>query len=120
MERRVARQPDLFATQGDIFAMPKDDPNWSLACEMEEHPGEEFIDRIRQDLHRMLDRARVANGLPWKDLTETYAMEMKMNSMSRWLPRHEARVLRKQFAAAMDRIYELLDIERPEVAGWDF
>jgi hypothetical protein len=54
-----------------------------------------------------------------RDLTQTYMVEMRFNSMSRWLPRQEALALRKAFAAEMDRLYEAACETRPEVPGAD-
>ncbi|HVC59206.1 MAG TPA: hypothetical protein VND19_02435 [Acetobacteraceae bacterium] len=113
MARRVADQPDLFDS-------PRDSPTWSLVDELDEHPGEEFIQGIRDELCATLALARAAATFPWPDLTQTYMVEMRVNSMSRWLPRHEAVVLRREFAAEMDRLYEAADEMRPEVSGADF
>jgi hypothetical protein len=114
MSRRVAHQPDLL----DLIPRPKTD---SLVDELDEHPGEEFIQRIRDELHGYLARARATTkGFPWRDLTETYVIELRVNSMSRWLPGTEAAELRRVFSAEMDRLYEAADLERPEVGGLDF
>jgi hypothetical protein len=113
MTRRFAHQPGLFDS-------PPDSPTGSLVDQLDEHPGEEFIQGIRDELLATLALARGAATFPWRDLTETYMVEMRVNSMSNWLPRQEAVTLRRQFAAEMDRLYEAADEARPEVAGQDF
>jgi hypothetical protein len=113
MTRRFANQPGLFDN-------PPDSPTGSLVDQLDEHPGEEFVQGIRDELCATLALARCAAAFPWPDLTQTYMVEMRFNSMSNWLPRQEAVVLRRQFAAEMDRLYEAADEMRPEVAGADF
>lgn len=110
MSRRVADQPDLFAPA------PKARTG-SWVDDLEEHPGEEFIQRIRDELNGLFDLARASSTFPWRDLTQTYLVELRVNSMSHWLPRPEAVALRQAFAAEMDRLYEAADQARPEV--WD-
>ena len=111
--RRFAHQPGLFDALPDL-------PTGSLVDQLDEHPGEEFIQGIRDELCATLALARGAATFPWRDLTQTYMVEMRFNSMSNWLPRQEAVTLRRQFAAEMDRLYEAADEMRPEVAGADF
>jgi hypothetical protein len=105
---RPVRQPSGFAHLG------------SLVDERDEHPGEDFIQGIWDELHATLALARRSTTFPWRDLTQTYMVEMRFNSMSKWLQRQEAAPLRRQFAAEMDRLYEAADQERPEAAGADF
>ena len=112
--------PRQFADQPDLFDSPQRSPTWSLVDELDEHPGEDFIQGIRDELCATLALARASATFPWPDLTQTYMVEMRFNSMSNWLPRQEAVVLRRQFAAEMDRLYEAADEMRPEVAGADF
>jgi hypothetical protein len=109
-----------FASQPGLFDSPPNSPTGSLVDQLDEHPGEEFIQGIRDELCATLALARGAATFPWRDLTETYMVEMRFNSMSNWLPRQEAVALRRQFAAEMDRLYEAADETRPEVAGADF
>jgi len=113
MPRRFADQPDLFDT-------PPDSPTGSLVDQLDEDPGEEFIQGIRDELCSTLALARAAATFPWPDLTQTYMVEMRFNSMSNWLPRQEAVALRRAFAAEMDRLYEAADEMRHELAGADF
>jgi hypothetical protein len=113
MPRRVADRPDLFDTAPDS-------PTGSLVDQLDEHPGEEFIQGIRDELCATRALARGAATFPWSDLTQTYMVEIGFNSISDWLPRQEAVALRRQFAAEMDRLYEVADEARPEVAGADF
>ncbi len=109
-----------FADQPGLFDSPTSSPTGSLVDQLDEHPGEEFIQGIRNDLCATLALARGAETFPWPDLTQTYMVEMRFYSMSKWLPRQEAIALRRQFAAEMDRLYEAADEMRPEVAGADF
>lgn len=113
MPRRFAEQPSLFDT-------PSNSSTGSLVDQLDEHPGEDFIQGIRDELHATLALARGAAAFPWPDLTQTYMVEMRFNSMSNWLQRQEAVALRREFAAEMDRLYEAADEMRPEVAGADF
>jgi hypothetical protein len=113
LHRSAPRQPDLFAP-------PADSPTGSLIDQLEEHPGEDFIQGIRDELTATLELARRSAQFPWKDLTRTYAVEMRFNSISNWLPRQEAVALRRAFAAEMDRLYEAADEMRPEVPGADY
>jgi hypothetical protein len=112
--------PRRFADQPSLFDRPADSPTGSLVDQLDEHPGEEFIQGIRDELLATLALARGAATFPWPELTKTYMVEMRFNSMSNWLPREEAVVLRRQFSAEMDRLYEAADEMRPEVAGADF
>jgi hypothetical protein len=112
--------PRRFAEQPSLFDPPAGSPTWSLVDQLDEHPGEDFIQGIRDELCATLALARGAASFPWRDLTQTYMVEMRFNSMSNWLPRQEAVALRREFAAEMDRLYEAADEMRPEVAGADF
>ena len=113
MSRRVATQPDLL----DLLAPPLTDDE--RAEEQAEH--EEVVQMIRAELHGSLARARATTqGFPWRDLTETYAIEIRVNSKSRWLPDAEAAALRRVFSAEMDRLYEAANEQRPLVGGLDF
>jgi hypothetical protein len=130
MSRRIANQPDLFhSPQADLFA------NSALSSEfqhpidqLDEHPGEAFIERIRVELTGYLDLARASDRLPWRkrdgedkpDLTKAYSIHMRLNSMSRWLPREEGISLRRAFWDAMDRLYELENEATPLVPMMDF
>jgi hypothetical protein len=130
MSRRVANQPDLFpGPQTDLFA----DLTPSTAFvhpidQLEEHPGEAFIDRIRVELTGYLDLAKASDCLPWRrqggenepDLTKAYSIHMRLNSMSRWLAREEGVSLRRAFWHAMDRLYELENETTPLVPMMDF
>jgi len=120
MSRRIADQPDLFGTaRPDLFTAQGRPLTGSLVDELEEHPGEAFIQQVRDELNASLELARRSASFPWRDLTQTYIAEMRLYSMSRWLPRPEAVALRRAFAAEMDRLYEAADQARPEVAGAD-
>lgn len=130
MSRRVAHQPDLFAgPETDLFAglAPSTDFRHPID-QLDEHPGEAFIDRIRIELNGYLDLAKASDRLPWRkhnvedkpDLTKAYSIHMRLNSMSRWLPREEGRMLRRAFWDAMDRLYELENEATPLVPMMDF
>lgn len=106
---RFAGQPTLF-----------DRATESLVDQLDEHPGEDFIQGIRDELHASLALARASATFAWADLTQTYMAEMRFNSISRWLPRDEAVALRRAFATEMDRLYEAAGEMRPEVPGADF
>lgn len=59
MPRRFAAQPDLFApAEPDLFTAVPGGKTGSLADELEEHPGEEFIQEIRDELLATLELAR--------------------------------------------------------------
>jgi hypothetical protein len=108
-----------FADQPDLFAAPAGSATGSLVDQLDEHPGEEFIQRIRDELHATLELARRSATFPWRDLTQTYSVEMRVNSMSNWMPRAEAVALRRAFAGEMDRLYEAAGEMRPDVPGAD-
>ena len=91
----------------------------SLVDLLEEHPGEDFIQGIRDRLNGLLELARASARFPWRNATETYLTGMHVNSMSRWLPPEEAAALRRAFAQEMDRLYEAADQMRPEIPGDD-
>ena len=112
MPTRVAAQPDLFA------AAAREDVD-SIGSTMEEAPDEAFIQRVREELNGYLGKASAAATLPWRNLTEDFLIEMRVYSMSRWLPSDEARALRRAFGLEMDRLYEAADQARPDVWGRD-
>ena len=66
------------------------------------------------------DKAGAAAPLPWRNLTEDFLIEMRVYSMSRWLPATEALALRRAFGLEMDRLYQAADQARPDVWGRDF
>jgi hypothetical protein len=95
---------------------------------LDEHPGEEFIDRIRKELNGYLDLVRRSEKLPWRkpksndvaDLTRAYGIHMHLNSMSRWLPRDEGTALRRAYWDAMDKLYEAENEATPLVPRMNF
>jgi len=105
--------PASVSNQADLFDRPRDSANWSLADELDEHPGEEFIQRIRDELLATLALARRSATLPWGDLLQAVMAEQRVKSMSDWLPRHEADALRRDFAVEMARLYRALDATQP-------
>ena len=100
--QRLARQPDLFAPQPDLFdAVP--------AAEPVEPPCPRFVADIRAELLDTLARVRAADTPPWRDLTQTTLGEMRFHSLARsWLPSEEAETLRAEFAAEMLRLYKAI------------
>ena len=113
MSRRVATQPDLL----DLLAPPVTGDE--RAGEQAEH--EEVVRMIRAEPHGSLARARATTqGFPWRDPAETYAIEIRVNAKSRWLPDAEAAALRRVFSAEMDRLYEAANEHRPLVGGLGF
>ena len=130
MTRRVANQPDLFsAPRTDLFAGATPPAEFIHPIDLlDEHPGEDFIDNIRVELNGYLDLAKASDRLPWRehkrdekpDLTKAYSIHMRLNSMSRWLPREEGKALRRAFWDAMDRLYELENEATPLVPRMDF
>jgi len=130
MSRRVAHQADLFpGPQTSLF------DGLELSTEFRhpidqlgEHPGEAFINGVRGELNGYLDLAKASDRLPWRkhngedkpDLTKAYSIHMRLNSMSRWLPREEGTSLRRAFWDAMDRLYELENEATPLVPMMDF
>ena len=100
--RRLARQPDLFAPQGDLFDAAPD-------AEPVEPPCPRFVAGIREELVGTLARVRAADTPPWRDLTQTTLGEMRFHSLARtWLPAEEAEALRTEFAAEMLRLYKAI------------
>ena len=95
---RFARQPDLFAAQTDLF-----DGQSGLLDE--EPPPEDFIQRIRDELHTTLALVRSAETFPWPDASRTLLTEMRFKSIAGWLPASEADALRAAFAVEMARLY---------------
>lgn len=130
MSRRIATQADLFSDpQPDLFADAAPETAFRHPIdELEEHPGEAFIDRIRVELLGYLDLAKASEQLPWRmqtnegqpDLTKAYSIHMRLNAMSRWLPREEGTSLRRAFWEAMDRLYERENEATPLVPMMDF
>lgn len=102
MSRRSSTQPDLFgAPQGDLF-----EADGGTAAPAMPEVDEAFMEAIRRDLHALLDKARKAERLPWKDFTASALAEMRFEGLLRWLPEDEAKPLAEEFAAHLDRLYE--------------
>lgn len=110
---RFGEQLDLFANQSD--PLERDD-HWldphNLAATLDEPPPEDFIERIRDELLATLVKVRAAATLPW-DLTQSMVAEMRFRSIAGWLPREEARRLRTEFVAEMERLYDAADEHYP-------
>lgn len=99
MSRRQS-QPDLFASsQTDLFSEPAAREDTYRVTEADRAP-------VRRDLYALLEKAQQAERLPW-DYTQAALAEMRMDSMSRWLPDDEAASLRQLFAVELDRLYAL-------------
>lgn len=87
--------PDLFGppAQPDLFgevAQPQADYA----------PRPEYI---RAKLLRLLDKARAADVSPWNEMRTRY-WKTVFPQMADWLPEEEARQLRLDFAAELDRL----------------
>jgi hypothetical protein len=85
-------QPDLFA------AAPQAEEPYRVT-EADRAP-------VRRDLYALLEKAQKAERLPW-DYTQAALAEMRVDSMSKWLPDDEAASLRQRFAEELDRLYAL-------------
>ena len=85
--------------QADLFAPAAAEP----ATEIEVDAA--FIEDRRRELQALLDKARSAVRLPWKDVAQAWLAEMRFDGLLRWLPEAEAAPLRDAFAAELDRLY---------------
>lgn len=74
-----------------------------------ERPPADFTARIRAELEATLATARVAERLPWPDLTGATLAELRFNSIAGWLPAAEAQDLRARFEAELARLYAAED-----------
>ena len=92
----ASSQPDLFA---EFVLAPE-----PQGVRFEATP--DFVTRIRAELDETLALVRVAELLPWPDLTRTTLAELRFNSIARWLPDAEAAELRSAFDAEMGRLYD--------------
>lgn len=63
-----------------------------------------FIQDIRAELNATLALTRDAATLPWPDAEGALRAEMRVRSMSRWLPTAEAAALVEAFDREMDRL----------------
>lgn len=86
-------------SQLDLFATPEKAAERYQVTEADRVP-------VRRDLYALLEKARNAERLPW-DYTQAALAEMKIDSMSKWLPEAEAADLRQRFADELDRLYAL-------------
>lgn len=93
------RQPDLFAKPEDLFDQAP------AASPSPEPLPDDFVRRIRAELHATLDLVRGAEFQPWADLTAMTLEEMGFRSRCTLLPPEEGAGLRAAFDAEMDRIY---------------
>ena len=93
------RQPDLFETTAPASG-------GGYAALLREPPPADFIERIRHELLGTLAMARAAARLPWKDPTAATLAELRFNSITNWLPAHEAEALRAAFNREMARLWE--------------
>lgn len=94
------------ATQLGLF---DDDPAVRPATRHEFVASPEFVARIRAELEATLAMVRVADRLPWPDLTRMTLAELRFRSIVRWLPEAEAAGLRAAFDTEMERLYALED-----------
>lgn len=98
--QRSHAQPDLFAIpQKDLFGPTESREEPYRVTEADRAP-------VRRALYALLEKAENADRLPW-DYTQAALAEMRMDSMSKWLPEDEAASLRQRFADQLDRLYAL-------------
>ena len=98
-------QGSLFAApQGELFARDGEgcDGRGELASQVE--VPDEFIEGVRAELNAMLALVRDAVTLPWADADQALRAELRMNSMSRWLPTAEATALVEAFERELHRL----------------
>jgi len=86
-------------SQLDLFAAPPQADAPYRVTEADRAP-------VRRDLYALLEKAQKAERLPW-DYTQAALAEMRVDSMSKWLPDDEAANLRQLFADELDRLYAL-------------
>ena len=68
------------------------------------------MQEIREELLATLERARAAQGLPWRDLTQTTLAELRFHALAKgWLPEADAWCLRRAFNGEMLRIYKIVN-----------
>jgi len=92
-KRRDTEHADLFGAEagaGPTLATPV---------------PEDFVQRIRDELHRTLALVTAATELPWSTPTRACLAEMRFHSIATWLPKAEADILRRRFDAELIRIY---------------
>jgi len=106
---RKASCDSVEAGQDVVMAMTQAQPDlFAAAPQAEEAYRVTEADRapVRRDLYALLEKAKMAERLPW-DYTQAALAEMRIDSMSKWLPDDEAASLRQRFADELDRLYAL-------------
>jgi hypothetical protein len=107
---RLGKQPDLFDPQRDSFSgLAADGAYTPYAADLEEPPDEAFVQRIRDEITGLVERCRGAERLPFRDLAQAFLTELRVASVSNWLPESEALSLRAAFTAEMQRLYAAED-----------
>ena len=98
------RQTALLAPpQGELFAATDGTPDGDLATRA--GVPDRFVDGVRAELNATLALVRDAAVLPWEDPSKAMLAEMRMRSMSRWLPQEERATLLAAFDGELDRLY---------------
>lgn len=99
---RLGRQPDLFATEVDLFDAPGRVPAWV------KHP--DMVEKVRGELVATLARLREAAVFPFPNGTAAMSAEIRFNDLAEiWLPPEEGHPLQVAFAAEMARLGEAVD-----------
>jgi hypothetical protein len=88
------------ARQGDLFGHETPDPS-SEDFETPEYFAD--LDKVREELQRILTEARDADSLPW-DARKTRLYQTIFPQMSRALPDDEGKQLRFAFETELERL----------------
>lgn len=95
-----------MTNQTDLFGNPTGPAQGSLFGEGRmEAPAVSYLPDpadVRRRLHAVLDRARSADRVPWKE-RDARMWQIVFPNMANWLPDEEAQQLRLAFAEAMER-----------------
>ena len=84
-------EADLPNTQSDLFGAP---PPQSYTPTLE---------TVRAEVHKVLDQARSATVMPWNPKDVSY-WRLVFPQMTNWLPADEAKKLRFEFEAELERL----------------
>ena len=84
-------QPDLPNTQTDLFGAP---PPQSYTPSLE---------KVRAEVHKVLDQARSATIMPWNPKDVSY-WRLVFPQMTNWLPADEGAQLRFEFEEEIRRL----------------
>jgi len=99
-KKRMADQPDLFGqrpAQGNLFGIG-DDRLQAPAQRVLPDP-----EKVRRRLKALIEKARSAEKMPWSE-RDARMWQIVFPNMANWLPDHEAKQLRFEFAQEMERL----------------